>query len=113
MPKVRLDWNQLLYDAGESTTGWEVEMHIRTAAGVSPAVAAFSTADGTLTVGQPTSAGIDYGISASAEAADMDFEAGTYVLDLVRTDGSRKEDLLDGDVIQWTFIAPVTEPGVP
>lgn len=111
MPKVRLDWTALLVDMGESTVGWEVEMHLRTAPGVA-AVQTFSTADGNMLVAQETTNGLDFGISVDASAADMDFDPGTYFLDIVRTDGGRKEDVFKGAIIEWKFIEPITEPGV-
>lgn len=108
MPKVNTDWRDLIYEDADSTTGWSVEMHLRTAAGAEPAIAKFSTAAGTMLVGQASPAGNTNGIRMNALKASMTFAAGTYYLDLIRTDGGRNEDLLQGDIYQWQFILPIT-----
>jgi hypothetical protein len=112
MPKINADWVQVILDAGEPTTGWSVEMHLRTAASASPAIAKFSTGAGTLLVGQATESGATHGIAVNATKAQMNFAAGTYLFDIIRTDGGRNTDLLDGDIIQWSFIDPITVQGL-
>ena len=112
MPKVRTDWIETFMDMEQDTTGWSVESHIRTAAGATPATLKLSTADGTLLVGQAVDSGATNGIAINVAAADMDFAAGTYEMDVLRTDGGRNEDLLRGDVIVITFIEPITEVGL-
>ncbi len=112
MPKINADWVQVILDAGESTTGWSVEMHLRSAAGASPAVAKFSTGAGTLLVGQAVASGATHGIAVNATKAQMAFAAGTYLFDILRTDGGRNTDLLDGEIIEWGFIDPITVQGL-
>jgi len=100
MPNINADWNDLILDAGEVTTGWAIEVHLRTAAGATPAIKKFSTALGTIIVGQTAPSGATHGIQMDAAKTDMNFAAGTYVWDIIRTDGGRNEPLLDGGY--WT-----------
>ena len=112
MPKVKCDWTELLYDAGEDTSSWSVEMHIRPAAGSTPAIAKFTSAAGSLLVGQTTDRGANYGVAVNASAVQMTFAPGDYELDLLRIDGGRKADLLDGAIPVLAFILPVTDTGL-
>lgn len=100
MPNINADWKDLVHDEGASTTGWSVEIHLRTAPGASPAIKKFSTALGTILVGQSAVSGSTNGIRMNATKTDMDFAAGTYVWDMIRTDGGRNEPLFDGGY--WT-----------
>ena len=110
MPKVRRDWTAV-FDVGESTSGWEVEMHLRSQPGQT-AVAKFSTADDTMLVGQAVDSGSTYGLAVNAAAADMDFAAGVYFADILRIDGGLNADVLAGATIRFRFDEPITEQGV-
>jgi len=102
MPYVNSDWKGEvipvldLAGAALSTTGWSCEMHIRSAAGVSPALLILTTAAGTLLVGQATTYGSTNGIAVNVPAASMIMTPQSFVWDIKRTDGGRDEWVIGG-----------------
>lgn len=115
MPYVNADWKgeviPVLDTAGAaiSTTGWSCEMHIRSQAGVSPALLILTTAAGTLLVGQATTYGSTNGIAPNVPAASMTMVAQSFVWDIKRVDGGRDEWVIGGTGL---FEQPVTVLGL-
>jgi len=114
MPKVRTDWIEVIVDAGEPTTGWQVMLDLRvpnsSGGGNTPAILKLSTGAGTLQVGLPTVNGPDFGIGTNVPKSMMNFTPRNYVFDVKRIDGGRDEDLVG--TVDYRFDPPISEQGV-